>query len=86
MNLYLLRPVGYVGEGPLPTSLDWKPPWDKAFGFVVRAKSEHDARLLASKQCGDEREIAWTKCSLSSCVVLSQDGECGVIIRDFCAG
>ena len=57
--------------------------WDCAFGFVVRAETEADARALATKERGDEDEQTWLDTDKSSCVPLEADGECGVILRDF---
>jgi hypothetical protein len=44
MKLWLLRPK----EG----RSHWEPWYDKAFGFVVRANSETEARKLASGDAG----------------------------------
>lgn len=84
MTLYLLRPIK-----------NWTPWYDCAFGFVVRASSEKEARRLAQENGGDESDgwdggkkvdvPAWTDPSLSTCVVLQNDGPSEVIIRDFAA-
>lgn len=76
MQIYLLKPINEIKE-------PWKPWYDKAFGFVVRAACEEDARRFASYQCGDEGADAWLNPSLSICDVLSNDGEDGVILRNF---
>jgi len=47
MNLYLLKPID-AENGP------WKPWYDKAFGFVIRAETEEAARNLADSRAGDE--------------------------------
>lgn len=74
MRLYLLRPVE-----------PWQPWYDKCFGFVVRAESDDDARLLASSsdECGDEESEVWKNPALTTCVEVLNDGERGVIIKDF---
>jgi hypothetical protein len=78
MKLWILEPVD---DNKL-----WKPWYDKAFGFVVRAQSEGEARLLAAKMCGDEKENAWLDSANSTCIELLPDGKEGVIIRDvWCA-
>lgn len=92
MKLWLLRPIDRpMGDDP------WDPWYDKAFGFVVRADTEDEARNLAHEEAGDEnrgkfldREIAKTKSpwldrAYSTCVELTADGVAEVIIRDFAA-
>lgn len=82
MNLYLLRPVNYVPnrvhhiEGCNP----WDPWYDKAFGFVVRAEDETQARQLADANSGGEGTECeapeyrhpWLKPDLSICEVLAE--------------
>ena len=80
MKLWLLRPIhGHDEWGP------WKPWYDKTFGFVVRAETEDEARLLASKQAGDEGHHAWMEPFESTCVELTADGPAGVVIQDHCS-
>lgn len=82
MKLWLLQPA---------TGLDlignpWDPWYDKAFGFVVRAKTEADARALANKEAGYENRglgNAWIDPKYSTCVELKYKGEAGIVIRDF---
>lgn len=79
MKLWLLKPIGEE-TGP------WSPWYDKAFGFVVRAETEEDARRFAQDQGGDEvrrNGSAWTDPKLSTCVPLTPKGEAGVVLRDF---
>lgn len=78
MKLWILRPRL---EGKEP----WNPWYDKAFGFVIRAKNEEHARLIAAGECGDEGPQAWRDQNLSSCVELTADGLETLIIRDFAA-
>lgn len=75
MKLWHLLPIGVGGH--------WSPWYDKAFGFVVRAESETEARALAAKVAGDEGEVAWTDKGSSTCIELTADGEAGVVIRDY---
>lgn len=84
MNLYLLRPI----EGH-PA---WKPWYDKAFGFVIRAESAEQARAIAAGPSttgdwddtpGDEGSEAWLSPTSSTCELLSKFGRAGVIMRDF---
>ena len=85
MKLWLLLPVDGLNDLNNP----WEPWYDKAFGFVVRAESELEAREMASRSGGDEVERGlpnpWEEPSLSTCVELTADGECGVVMRDFAA-
>lgn len=74
MKLWLLKPIQ-----------DWEPRYDKAFGFVVRAGTEEVARAYASKDSGAEGSEVWLDPQKTSCVVLSEDGEPGTILRDFAA-
>jgi hypothetical protein len=54
MKLWLLKP-----RKDLSLNDPWRPIYDMAFGFVVRAKTEGGARLMASKYGGDElKELA----------------------------
>lgn len=91
MKLWLLRPVEGLNKGDDP----WSPWYDRAFGFVVRAESEEDARNLADADAGDENrgefmgnKIAdtknpWKDAKYSTCIELTAGGEAGVIIKDF---
>ena len=83
MKLWLLRPI----EGDAL----WEPWYDKAFGFVVRAETEADARALALTDSGEETfdllgpdtdRAAWESAH-STCVELLPDGEPGVVMRDY---
>ena len=85
MKLWILRPV--VGNDL------WVPWYDKAFGFIVRAKNEKEARALAQAEAGDEAWDnqfrsgipAWTDPKNSTCEPLSARGEAGIVMQDFAA-
>lgn len=79
MNLWLLRPNNNLKYDDDP----WEPWYDKVFGFVVRAESENDARIFASRDCGDEREDVWLDHKYSTCEELTSAGNVGVIIRAY---
>ena len=88
MKLWLLKPV----QGLLEKEDPWKPWYDKAFGFVVRAKDEIHARLLAHEQGGYENSPhsygyeprnPWLDARFSTCTALAAVGESGVIIHDY---
>ena len=93
MTIWLLRPVDGLVVGDYP----WSPWYDKAFGFVVRAETEVEARQFAHDNAGDEnsgmflgKQTAatrqpWLDPKYSTCVKLTADGEPGVILRDFAA-
>lgn len=90
MKLWLLRPVNDLPEGDNP----WEPWYDKAFGFVVRAETEEDARKVADENSGDEKrgeflreKIAnttapWIDAKYSTCIELTADGPQEMIIQD----
>lgn len=77
MKLWLLRPRDDLGENP------WDPWYDNAFGFVVRADTEGEAREAVVEKAGDEGAAAWRNSELSSCEELTADGSPGIVIRDF---
>jgi hypothetical protein len=88
MKLWLLRPIppGLTDDDP------WDPWYDKAFGFVVRAETEEQARAFAHDNAGDENREAkantkepWKNAKYSSCVELTADGDAEVVIKDFMA-
>jgi hypothetical protein len=81
---------------PIPNHPNWESWYDKAFGFVVVATSENEARKIAQGEGGDERgylwgdksrEIpAWTDPTYSTCEPLvASELDIGVVIRDFCS-
>lgn len=63
-----------------------EPVYDCNYGFVIRADDASDARLMASKEMGDEGADCWLSDDKSSCEELSQDGETAIILVDFNAG
>jgi len=93
MKLWLLRPKEDLSNGKNP----WNPEYDKAFGFVVRADTEEQAREFAHEDAGDENsgkfandetadtEQPWKDSKYSTCIELMADGKSGVVIRDFAA-
>ena len=92
MKLYLLRPINPDVEGS-----PWKPWYDKAFGFVVRAETELEARTLADEDAGNENVVIdwesepmisthpWLDPNLSTCIELGPgvDQPSEIILRDF---
>lgn len=60
--------------------------YDCNIAVVVRAPSPHAARRFASELRGDEGAKTWRDASQSSCQRLCNDGQPGVILRDFNAG
>lgn len=90
MKLWLLRPRKDLPENDDP----WDPWYDKAFGFVIRAETEEEARVFANKDGGDETGKVshrtyrtggdpWLNSKMSSCEELKPDGEAGTVIQDF---
>jgi len=92
MNLWILQPIDAVNaEREMKTSdgrtlnvSRWT--WDCANGFVVRASTEDEARLLASTKAGDEGDDAWLNPKFTSCEPLNNDGETEIVLRDFLVG
>lgn len=92
MKLWLLRPAKGLKKNDDP----WEVWYDKAFGFVVRAETEEEARKLANKAGGEETgekmvivehiyQVGgdpWLDAKYSSCVELTADGKPEVIIVD----
>ena len=80
MKLWILKPIN---EEKFP----WKPWYDRAFCFVVRASNESEARMLASKRAGGESSVSktnpWLDAERSTCLVLSEEGDPGVLVCDF---
>lgn len=83
MKLYILRPIeNQTINNP------WKPWYDKAFGFVIRASSEQEARQIADEEAGDENrseEHPWLDVNYSMCIELIPDGKAQLILRDYAA-
>jgi hypothetical protein len=89
MKLWILRPIEKDGDNP------WNPWYDKAFGFVVRAETEEDARAMANADAGDENrgefmgskiadtKTPWLDPKYSTCEPLTADGSAGVMMQDF---
>jgi hypothetical protein len=85
MKLWLLRPKDDLPKGDNP----WEPWYDKAFGFIIRAETEREARSMAQAEGGDEcdgirrkRQI-WTDEKYTTCTELQPDGEKMIVLRDF---
>jgi len=96
MKLWLLRPA----DGLDPKDDPWEPWYEKAFGFVVRAETEADARALAqtNERAGAEKDHTWERHrgrrptnpwmepAYSTCVELTADGTAEVVLVDFAQG
>lgn len=91
MKLWILRPINGLPPGDDP----WEPWYDCAFGFIVRAETEQEAREFAQADAGDEEKdtfldnkksntkTPWMEPKYSTCLELLPDGEPGVIMQDF---
>lgn len=94
MKLWFLRPNTDLP----PEGSPWISPYDKAFGFVVRAETATRAREIAQDAGGDEtlswnenytkRTIipAWLAPTLSTCTELTPEGEEGIVLKDYISG
>ena len=81
MKLWILRPVADLPKVDDP----WEPWYDATFGFVVRAKTEKEARVLADQKGGSENqnhETPWLNKKYTTCSELTPSGESEVIIED----
>ena len=81
MNFYILKPKGC-------NAMTWcGTPWERIFGtargFVVRASSKTNARMLAANHCGEEGREAWIMSEYSTCEKLNADDPIGVIMTDY---
>lgn len=76
MKLWLLKPR---------EALTNENPYDKVAGFVIRARSEKEARNIANDNAGDEKGI-WLDTMFSACEPLTNKGEPCVVLCDFYYG
>lgn len=60
--------------------------YDSYHGHVVRAKTEENARYIASQVCRDEDSDTWLDSQKSKCVQITTHGEEKIILSDFIAG
>lgn len=95
MKLWLLRPIKNLP----PEGNPWENPYDKAFGFVIRAETAARAREMAQYAGGGD-EIwswddsytkrtsipAWLTPTLSTCTELIPEGKEDIVMRDFISG
>ena len=91
MKIYKLEPK----EGLRKSDNPWEPWYDKAFGFIVTAKSEQEARELAHEEAGDENRgkfldketsktrSPWLDDKYSTCEELIPSDKSEVVMRDF---
>lgn len=82
-SLWMLEPVDGLKKGENP----WGMPYDdKVFGLIVRASDEIEARTLAQAEAGAEADgfyaCPWLDEKLSTCKVLRNEGESGVVIME----
>jgi hypothetical protein len=88
MALWRLTPrtdtLWWCVEGKDP----WQPAYDRAFGFVVRAVSEEEARWQAHQAAGEENGTIsgvspWLDVAYSNCEELRGDGSNEVVLVNF---
>jgi hypothetical protein len=88
MALWRLTPrtdtLWWCVEGKDP----WQPPYDRAFGFVVRAVDAEEARWLAHRAAGEENGTLdgvspWLDENYSNCEELRDEGSAEVIQVNF---
>lgn len=81
MKLWLLRAREDIDIETSP----WNSPYNKNFGFVIRAQTEEDARAVANGGAYDENAFGevWLDSEFTNCDELLVDGLAGAIISDF---
>jgi hypothetical protein len=78
LSFWLLRPIEPVQQPPWPDPLV-----NYAYGFVVRAGSEDEARTVASMEHLDEGAKAWLSPEHSTCEQISATDAPGIIMGDY---
>lgn len=74
-KIFVLRPVGY--HDSFEEGL-WDPWYDKAFGFLIAADDETEARTMASNAHSSyehEMKAAWLNPELTTCKEISSYAE-----------
>jgi hypothetical protein len=90
MKLWLVKARDDLPKDDNP----WDPWYDKNFGFVIRAETAEQARIIAQENTSDEGRIRasakeygdgipWLHEKYSTCEELLSDGQEGLIIQDF---
>lgn len=70
-----------IGDRP-----EWQWPYDKNHGYVIRAKTQEDARQMAADRACDEGSAVWLNPESTMCEELKCEGEPEVCMTDFAAG
>lgn len=85
-RLWILKPRRDLSNDNNP----WKPWTDKVFGFVIRAHTAIEARIIAHRNAGHENDNMlltkdiqepWLKSEYSTCEILAQDGRIGIVLK-----
>lgn len=88
MKLWRLTPrhdsIWWCEDGKDP----WHPHHDRAFGFILRAADEEQARWLAHQSAGQENEALkgiqpWLDASYSRCEEVPAEGATEVLLVNF---
>jgi hypothetical protein len=59
---------------------------DEMRGIIIRARTEAEARAIASDSAQDEGRITWLDSELSTCKPLTYEGETGFVLSDVLEG
>lgn len=86
MKLWILKPIDEKSRVTTEGLSVKRWTWDCAWGFVVRALTEQAARRKAADESGDEGRDAWLDTELTTCVELTNEGDPGVVMKDFLSG
>lgn len=89
MPIYLLKPLDEFDVNKNRSNENpWlieRTPYDKVFGFVIRAKDSKEARRIADNNAGDENHgdvSPWLSPKCSSCRQI-KDGASSIILKDY---
>lgn len=82
LKLWILRPLDAIVDTHDEAINPWYPWYDKAFGFVVSAENETQARQIAADNNADEGGDAWLNAGQSICVVLQAGDKPEMIMCD----
>lgn len=82
MALWILRPRQDLDKDDDP----WDSPYNKCHGFIIRATTEGEARIMANFMGVDEKTShrdVWIDSNYSTCEELHSDGLTNIIMMEF---
>lgn len=78
MKIFLIRPIDEECD-------EWKPWYNKSFGFVIRAETEDRARKIAFDTADGLfiKHLPWTDKKKVECIEIKSEGKEEIILQDF---